>query len=311
MIVPALIGAAGAAYAADQNSKSAASNREAIARQQQIINSVPLPILKEYYPELYAQVAELNPEIEAAQTLGPSAVEDISVDPRLKQAQMNALNKLIEIGDAGGLTAQDKARLAQIEDQAKADLQGQTGAIQQNLATRGLSGGMSEMVARNLAAQGAANRQAQSGMQVAADAEQRALNAIMQSGQLGGQIGAQDYQQQANLAQARDVINKFNLTNLQDVNQRNIAARNAAQASNIGAKQQVANQNVGLKNQAQQYNTQVLPQQQFANQMSRATQNAGFLADKMKADQAAAAQQNALIGGLVQAGAKYYGGSQS
>ena len=90
------------------------------------------------------------------------------------------------------MTATDKARLAQIQGDENANLRGQQGAIMQNLATRGMSGGMSEMVARQLAAQGEANRMAQQGLDVKAQAEQRALDALMKQGQLGGQIQQQD-----------------------------------------------------------------------------------------------------------------------
>ena len=126
--------------------------------------NIPLPILKEYYPELYQVVASINPELETAESLGPSQMEGIATDPALRAAQMNALNKLTSIGDAGGRDAQFLADQARLEADVNTNLQGQQGAIQQNMASRGMSGGMSEMVAKNINAQQAANRQAQMGM---------------------------------------------------------------------------------------------------------------------------------------------------
>lgn len=299
--------AGGGMFAAYNQQQGANAATAAANRQMNIINSVPLPILKEYYPELYKQVAQLNPEMLAAQTLGPSAMEQVKQSPELKQAQINALLKLQQIGQ-GGMSAEDQARLAEIESGVNRNLKAQTGAIQQNLATRGLSGGMTELVSRQLAAQEAANREAQLGLDVKAQAEQRALNAIMQSGQLGGQIGAQEFNQAAQVAQAKDIINKFNTQNLQNVQQANIEARNQAQAANQQAAQNVANQNVGLSNEAQKYNL-ALPQQNYANQMARATGQTQALSDIAKTEAANRAAQNQLIGGLVQTGAMYYGGA--
>jgi len=299
--------AGGGMFAAYNQQQGANASSEAARRQMNILNSVPLPVLKEFYPELYKQVVELNPEMLAAQTLGPSAMEQVQVSPELKQAQMNALLKLQGIGETG-MSATDQARLAQIESDVARNLKGQTGAIQQNLAARGLSGGMTELVARNIAAQEGANRQAQLGLDVKAQAEQRALDAIMQSGQLGGQMGQQQFQNAAQIAQAKDIINKFNTQNLQNVQQTNLEARNQAQAANAQAKQNIASQNVGLSNQAQQYNL-ALPQQQYTNQMARATGQAQALADQARIDAANRQAQNQMIGGLIQTGAMYYGGA--
>jgi hypothetical protein len=221
---------------------------------------------------------------------------------------MNALLKLQQVGDEGGMTATDRARLSQIQDDTNTNLRGQQGAITQNLAARGMGGGMSEMVARQLAAQGAANRQGQQGLDVKAQAEQRALQAIMQSGQLGGQMGQQDFQNQAQIAQARDMINKFNTQNTQQVMSANIQGRNQAQATNAQNAQNIANQNVGLSNQAQQYNTQTLPQNQYANQLARATGQAQGLTQQANLAQQQQQQNNQFLGGMLQTGAQYYAG---
>jgi hypothetical protein len=270
--------------------------------------NIPLPVLKEYYPELYKQVIQLNPEMETAQTLAPSAMEDVVGDPALKQAQMNALLKLQGIGDTG-MTATDKARLAQIEGDVNTNLQGQTGAIMQNMATRGMSGGMSELVARQLAAQQGANRQAQMGMDVKAQAEQRALDAIMQSGQLGGQMGQQQFSQDAQKAQAKDIINKFNTQNVQDVSMRNVGARNTAQASNAQNMQNTANQNVGLNNQAQQYNLN-LDQQNFNNQMSRMGLQSDAAKNYANASGAEDQSNNQFLGNALSSASTAYAANQ-
>lgn len=271
------------------------------------LQSVPLPVLKEYYPELYKQVVSLNPQMEEAVNLGPSEMAGIATDPSLRQAQLKALSKLQEVGDAKGMDSQFLADSARVMGDVDSQVRGREGAIQQNLATRGMSGGMSEIVQRNLAAQEGANRNAQSGLDLKAQAEQRALQAIMQSGQLGGQMQAQDFSQAAQKAQAADAIAKFNAQNTQGVNTRNTGYTNDAQKYNAGVSQDVSNKNVGVKNDATQYNLN-LPQQQFENQIKKATGISNQYGDQAARKDKERDEDRRFIGGLVQAGAGYYGG---
>lgn len=273
------------------------------------VRDIPLPILKQYYPELYQQVATLNPEIEQAVNLGPSKMDGISTDPALRQAQMKALSQLQEVGDAGGRDARFLADASRLESDINTNLQGQQGAIMQNLATRGMSGGGSEMVARQMAAQGAANQHAQSAMELNAQAQERALQAIMQSGQLGGQMQNQDFNQAAQKAAAADAISKFNAQNLQQVNSNNVNTKNQAQQWNATSAQNTANQNTGLRNDAQQYNAN-LAQQNFNNQMSRATGVANQYNNMANAKNQERAGDMQLVGGLIGAGANAYGSSK-
>lgn len=271
------------------------------------LKNVPLPILKEYYPDLYKQVVSLNPELESAVNIGPSEMAGIATDPSLRQAQLKALGKLSEVGDAGGRDAQFMADAGRLQSDVDASVRGREGAIQQNLATRGLSGGMTELVQRNLAAQEGANRQAQMGMDLKAQAEQRALQALMQSGQLAGQMQGQDFNQASAKAQAADAISKFNAQNLQGVQSRNVANRNSAQQWNAQNAQGIANQNVGLKNESQLYNNN-LPQQNFNNQMSRAGAIAGQYNQSGQAKDRDRASNQQLIGGLISAGGAFAAG---
>lgn len=268
--------------------------------------SLPLPVLKEYFPELYQVVAEMNPEMDSAVNLGPSQMQGIATDPSLRQAQLNALARLESMG-LGEQSAEDQARMANIVSDVNSNLQGQQGAIMQNLAQRGMSGGGSELVARQIASQGAANRMADMALDAKAQAERRALDAIIQSGQLGGQMQAQDFQQQSQKAQAADAIARFNAANQQGVQSANVGARNQAQMYNVGQKQDVAQMNVGARNQAQQRNLS-LPQQQYENELRKrglVNQAQQGMADAYRAEAAANRQ---LIGGAIGAGAKFFGG---
>lgn len=268
--------------------------------------NIPLPVLKEYYPELYQQVVSMNPELETAVNLGPSQMEGIYTDPNLRKAQVSALTKLQEIGDAGGRDSQFLADQARLESDINANLQGQTGAIQQNMATRGLSGGMSELVAKNIAAQGASNTQAQMAMDSKAAADKRALEALMQGGQMAGQMQSQDFNQAATKAQAADAISKFNAQNQQQVMSNNVNVKNNAQQWNATNAQDTANANVDTRNQATQYN-QSLSQQNFDNELKKRglVQNAqSGLANSYQNE---ADRNRQFVGGLVQGGFQYAG----
>ncbi|WP_374028336.1 hypothetical protein ACES2J_08365 [Bdellovibrio bacteriovorus] len=271
------------------------------------IRKVPLPILKEYYPEIYKQVVSMNPELEQAVTLGPSAMEGISTDPRLKEAQMNALNKLMEIGEEGGMTLEDRGRLATINNEVNSNLKGNQDAIVQNMAARGMSGGMSEMVARQNAAQASANRASQQGFDVQAAAQKRALDALMNAGNMGGNMRAQEFNQKAQVAGAQDAISRFNAANTQDVRARNTATKNTAQEWNAAQTQNTANNNVNLNNQAKQYNLD-LAQRNFDNQMAKAGAMANGYNNIAARKDAERDADMAFTGNLISAGASAYGG---
>ena len=272
--------------------------------------SIPLPVLKEYYPELYQQVVQLNPELETAVNLGPSEMGGIATDPKLRQAQMDALLKLQEVGAGGGRDAQFLSDQARLESDINTNNAGNQGAIMQNLATRGMSGGGSELVARNMSAQQSSNRQAQMAMDANAQAQKRALDAIMQSGQLGGQMQNQDFSQQAQKAQASDEINRFNAANRQQVITNNTSAKNNAQQWNAQNNQGLADKNTDASNGSRQYNLG-LEQQNYDNQMKRLgmSNQAGSAA----ADNSArmAANQDRFLGSAISAGATAYGASQA
>ena len=273
------------------------------------IKNVDLPTLKEFYPELYKQVVELNPELETAVELGPSAMEGIATDPNLRNAQLKALARLQEIGDAGGRDSQFLADQSRLESDINSQLQGQQGAITQNLATRGLSGGGTELVAKMMGAQNASNTYAQNAMDAKAAAEKRALEAIMNAGTLGGQMQSQDFNQATAKAQATDAINKFNTQNRQNVISNNIAIKNNAQAANAENAQNMANANTQTKNEAQKYNLG-LDQQNFENQMAKASGVAGQYNNVAKAKNDERDADMQFVGGIINAGARYAGGKK-
>jgi hypothetical protein len=245
---------------------------------------------------------QITPEQAQAALIARSNLEDIAVDPQFKQAQINALNKLQEIGE-GGLTLQDKANLERIKAEQAAMERGQREAILQNAQARGVAGSGLELAQSMLAQQQASNRSSQQGLDVASMAQQRALQAILQGGQLGGQIRGQDFEEQARVAAAKDAIAQFNAQNQQQVNLANSAARQQANIFNLGLKQDVANANTNIRNQQQFYN-KGLYQQDFENRYRKAGGIAGGYSNLASLYGDQSKQRLNFVGGLIESGSK-------
>lgn len=225
--------------------------------------------------ELKVQLSELvnngsmTPEQATAIMQDPSAMNGITLDPRLKQAQMDALTSLQDIGQNKGLTDMDRSQLAQIQGQEQTAARGAREAILQNANARGMGGSGIEMLSQMQNQQDAATRQSARDTSVAGMAQQRALQALQQAGTLGGNIEGQDFSQQAQVAAANDAINKFNTANKNTVGLANTAANNEAQKFNLAKELDVAKTNTDIKNQQAGYNA-ALPNTVFKNQIAQA-----------------------------------------
>lgn len=220
----------------------------------------------------------LTPELEQAVKQGETNFSNIVEDSRLKDAQLNALLKLQEIGNEGGMSIQDKAQYAELEREIDNNTRGRNQAVMQSMAQRGMSGSGMELAALLGNEQSAANNLNQRSMDVNAQAQARALEALMSAGQLGGEIRQQDYNVASDKAQAQDVINQFNTQIASNTNSRNTDRKNQAQEYNLTNSQNVLNQNIDNKNFQQQYNKE-LQQNYFDNQLKQADGASGLQRD--------------------------------
>lgn len=241
----------------------------------------------------------VTPQEATAYLQNPTAYNDIKLDPAARDAQMEALNGLMGEYNSNGMSATDRAKLAEATDTANAENRGQQGAITQNFAERGQLGSGNELVAKLLASQGASTTAAKAATDVAGQAAQRALQAMMESGKLGGDINAADYKQASDKAAAADAIARFNADNSTKVNLVNTAAKNTAQASNLKEKQRVSDTNAENENTNAVRNSN-LYQTDFNNKITKARGIAGQ-ADTF-ADARAKQQQedDAYTGGMMQ-----------
>lgn len=223
--------------------------------------------------ENYGSAGTLTPEMIQLISQGETALENVNIDPRLRQSQMSALDQMSGIASSG-MSEGDMAAFEMARRNAASEAQAKQGQILQNMAQRGQSGSGAELAASLANAQGSADRLQQAQLEEAKQRQAARMSALQQQANMSSGLRSADYSEQSNLANARDAIARFNAANAQQVAQANTGARNTAQASNLQNDQNIRNQNTGLANTQQQYNKN-LQQQQFQNQMQRASGMSG------------------------------------
>lgn len=158
----------------------------------------------------HGNVSDEAVQAAAAKVLGPTALAKITADPRFRQAQEESLSALADISKNGGFSLEDQANLNRFQNEAARRASGQRAAVLERLASRGIAGGGAE-IAQNIAAQqDTANREAQMGLDLAAQGRKRALDAILARGDLASRLESADYNRQAQAATAQDAIDRFN-----------------------------------------------------------------------------------------------------
>lgn len=235
---------------------------------------IPDPEKQKLALERFVSAGELDPKLESAIKQDPSGLKQISTSMAHKEAQNKALQSLQQIGEEGGLRLQDKAALQDAMMQANIKGRADREGIIADMARKGQSGSGFELASQLSAQQGDADRLANTSLKTAAGAQERALQAIMGAGDLSSKYRSQEFGEEAEKAKAQDAINRFNTSNLQDIQQRNIGSQNRAQEMNLANRQDILNRNVNVGNQEQQYNKSLL-QQQFENQAKLAAGKTG------------------------------------
>lgn len=309
-IIPAIAALGGAAIGAASSSSDRDQARQQMQNAIQAYQNIGVPPVEatQIVLQQYRSAGKLTPELEQTFAQGDSDLSKISTDTGLKDAQLAALQQLQGIGEQGGHTLQDDANLQSILNRTSTEARGRQGAIQADMAARGLGGSGLDLAAQLSNAQNAGNMAGMQGLDIAAQQKQHALQAIMQSGQLAGQMQGQQFDQRAKVAAAQDAINRFNTQNRQDVAARNTGAVNQTNQYNLTNDQRIQDQNTGLANYQEQYNKGQI-QQNYVNQLNKAAGVTGQYRGAADYDSASADRNSNLWGGVAQgvgqAGAAY------
>lgn len=232
-------------------------------------------------PTIEAQrIALESPELVGlleAEALGPSRFEEISMDPRLQAAQMAALEDITGVTEAGGLDAQTRLAL----EEGLGRVAGAEQARLQQLREDPTLGQGQKLALQAQAVQGAGQGGRDVALQTAAQAQQARMAALGQQANLASGMQQQQLGLAGQKASAADAIAQFNTQQ-----------RMGVQSQNLASRQAIANQAAATRNQQEMYNKGLI-QQQFQNEMAKATGVTGgqtALAN-LYGQQAAAAQQ--------------------
>lgn len=299
------IGLAGTLIGASNAKQAERAARRAREQAMALLAGVELPEMQELLykygsdalPEV---VGTLSPEQEQTFLTDSSAMEDVSVDPRLADAQMAALNQLQEVSQ-GGLTEADMMAAEQIRRQTSAQDQAKQGQILQEMSARGMGGSGAELIARLKSSQSAADRSSSAGMDLLQQAQARALQAMSQQGGMAGSMRSQEFGEQSQVAQAKDVINQFNTNQRTGAASRNTAATNQARQYNLDRSQGVSDQRAGIRREQEQQRVNAT-QQDYDNRYGRAQDQANIMAGnaaQSERDAARRAQLGADVGTTV------------
>lgn len=290
-----LSGLLGGSAGKSEMEKATQLQRDAIAR----LEAIGIPTIEAQ--KIALETPQLVDLLEA-EVLGPSAMEGVRVDPRLRQAQMSALEQMSGLADQG-LGAEDRAAFNELRRAAAGQAQAQAQSVLQNAAAQGTLDSGAALAAQLAAGQSSADRMSQEGDRLAAQAAAARRQALMSKADMASQLGQQNFNQQASVAQARDAISQFNTQNRQNVASTNLANRQA-----------IENQRAATRNQQEMYNKGLL-QQDFQNRMAKATGvtgQMGNLANAYAQQGQAAAQGQAnmttgLLGTAASLGSAYIG----
>lgn len=161
--------------------------------------------------------------------MGRTEMDDVKgrLDPRLRDTEMAALSKLLEVGESDGLDAQALSKIDAAQSDAAQFERSQRGAIENDMAARGQLGSGNEMLSKLVAQQGGATRANRAGIEASADAETRALNAMMGAGNMAGNMRGQDLDMEMGRAGAQDSISKFNASMQHNANVYNADQENS------------------------------------------------------------------------------------
>jgi hypothetical protein len=253
------------------------------------------------------------------ESLSASRMEGVSTDPRYKDAQLEALRSM-EVRSKQGMTAQDEADMFKLQQQVNTANRGRLGAIQNQMASRGMSGSGMDAAMQLQSSQDAGEREALAAMEKAGQIQNNKMNAAQSLGQMGGQMRGQEFGEQSAKAQAADTINRFNVANRVDRQNQNVDVRNRGRTATWDRQNQTADRNAGA---GYQYRRDAMQAGQGAAEvgMNAATQdeNARLLREQEKRRRKTQALSTGIgiaggiaggiYGGPAGAGAGYQAGS--
>ena len=174
--------------------------------QMERLRDIPLPELEELALESPELVGLLQ-----AEELDPSAMEEISLDPEVRDMQMQALQGLKERSETG-LTEDDKMALEGLLEQNAAQENAASKRLMQQFDERGMADSGQALMAQLQSQQSSANRGRQQARELAQQARLERQQALQNMGNAATNVRRQDFGEREAVATARDRIAAANST---------------------------------------------------------------------------------------------------
>lgn len=283
--------------------------KSALKRAEAAFGNIQTPTAEQLtLPELqkYVEAGILTPAQAQTMLQSSNAYNDIKVDPGSMESEQKALGELSNVASDKGMTPAMQAQLTAALDQTETQERGQNASILDQMAQKGIPTSLMGSAAQ-LASNGESSRNANlAATQAAGQAEQNAINAMMNEGNLASSMHGQQYSEAANKAAAQNAMQQWNAGQTNATSEANANRGQQANVYNTENKQNVANQNTGLSNQRTQYNAQV-PQQVFNNAITKASGQSGINQAQANQSTQAGNQITGLIGAGIGAGATLLG----
>jgi hypothetical protein len=164
-----------------------------------------------------------------------SALDELAADPLLVAAQERALGELEARGQTGWSDL-DRQALDQAYMQSRREEQAQRDAVMLDAQRRGDTRGSNTLLASLVAQQDGANRSAQRSTDLAVEGRDRALEAIINAGNMAGTMRDQRFNEGATVGSAQDAFRSWATGNLTDARNQSTQYALAREATIRGKK---------------------------------------------------------------------------
>lgn len=228
-------------------------------------------------PELenYVNAGLMTPAQAQAYLQQSNAYSTENIPQTGTQAMQEALGQLSSIADAGPMgTPVEQAQIAQNIQQMNNAVQGQRGAIEQQMEAKGTPAALIQAALQNQYAGQDAQQAYQNSLNAQAAAYQAAVQAMSEKANVGSALQGMQNTQANTVAQAQNAMQQFNAANQQNASLANAQMQQQANQYNTQNAQNVANQNTQTQNARTAYNT-AQRQTAFDDAMARAQGIAG------------------------------------
>lgn len=176
--------------------------------------------LKDRFGE-YAGLSPADYKQLVAQKLGPSALEGIQPDAQTRTDEQAAIAQLDDIAKSGGLTLADKEALNRLEQTQSRAAGARNASTANQYAARGQLGSGQQLAMELAANQNATQNANASGEGIAAEAQKRAMQAVLEKGKASHDLSSEDIARKTRAAEAADAIAKYNASMATDASKYN------------------------------------------------------------------------------------------